>query len=42
MVLKIATFNAKILLSEKKLVEMENEIKKINWNVVGITEVRKR
>jgi len=41
-VLKITTFNARTLLSEEKLVEMENEIKEINWDVVRISEVRRR
>jgi len=35
-VLKVVTFNARTLFSDEKLIKMENEIKEINWDVIGI------
>lgn len=37
----IATYNAQTLLSDDKLIEMEEELKNINWDIVGVSEVRR-
>lgn len=41
-VLKIATFNTRTLLSEESFTEMEKELEKIRWDIVGMSEVRRR
>jgi len=41
-ILKVATFDAKTPLSEKKLVEMKNDTKEINSDVIGLRKVRRR
>lgn len=40
--LKIATYNARTLLSEEKFTEIEIELENIKWDIVGISEVRRR
>ena len=39
--LEIATYNARTLSSNGKMLEMEMELEKIKWDVVGVSEVRK-
>lgn len=39
--LYIATYNARTLSSRQKMQEMEEELEKIKWDVVGVSEVRK-
>jgi endonuclease/exonuclease/phosphatase family metal-dependent hydrolase len=39
--LHIATYNARTLSSREKMLEMEMELEKIKWDVVGVSEVRK-
>jgi len=39
--LHIATYNARTLSSSGKVIEMETELEKIKWDVVGVSEVRK-
>lgn len=40
--LNIATYNTRTLLTEEKFAEMENEIAQINWDIIGVSEVRQR
>ena len=40
-ILQIATYNARTLSSRQKMLEMEMELEKIKWDVVGVSEVRK-
>lgn len=37
----IATYNARTMSSREKMLEMESELEKIKWDVVGVSEVRK-
>ena len=39
--LHIATYNARTLSSSEKMLEMELALEKINWDVIGVSEVRK-
>jgi exonuclease III len=39
--IQIATYNVRTLLGEAKLVELEEELSKINWHIVGLAEVRR-
>ncbi|XP_072397221.1 uncharacterized protein [Diabrotica undecimpunctata] len=38
----IASYNVKTMSSESKLLEMEEELKSIKWDVMGLSEVRRR
>lgn len=38
----VATYNARTLLSKERLLEMEAALEKIRWDVVGVSEVRRR
>ncbi|XP_044759008.1 craniofacial development protein 2-like [Coccinella septempunctata] len=40
--LYLATYNVRSLLSEERLIELECELEQINWDVVGLSEVRRR
>lgn len=40
--LYVATYNARSLLSEERLTELESELKNIKWDIVGLNEVRRR
>ncbi|KAK4874513.1 hypothetical protein RN001_013873 [Aquatica leii] len=37
----IVTFNIRTLRDEEKLIELEAEIKKIKWTIIGLAEVRR-
>jgi len=39
--LKIATYNVRTLSSESKLLELEEELTKINWDIIGLNETRR-
>lgn len=38
----IATYNTRTLLSEERLTELECELENIKWDIVGLSEVRRR
>lgn len=38
----MASYNARTLLSEQKATELEEKLKHIKWDVVGLNEVRRR
>ncbi|XP_072395388.1 uncharacterized protein [Diabrotica undecimpunctata] len=38
----IATYNARSLLSEERLTEMESEMSNIKWDIIGVSEVRRK
>ena len=38
----IFTFNTRTLGDEEKVLELEQEIKKINWTIIGLSEVRRK
>lgn len=40
--LQIASVNVRTLLSDEKLYELEEELKKVKWDVVGLSEIRRR
>ncbi|XP_044766144.1 craniofacial development protein 2-like [Coccinella septempunctata] len=40
--LHIATFNTRSLLSQERLTELECEVENIKWDVIGLSEVRRR
>lgn len=40
--MQIASVNVRTLSSDQKLIELEEELKKINWDIVGLSEVRRR
>lgn len=40
--LNIITYNTRTLLSEENMTELESEIQKIKWDVIGLSEVRRR
>ena len=39
--MKICTYNARTLSSDEKIHELQEELDKIKWDVVGISEVRR-
>jgi len=40
-ILNVATYNVRTLSEELHLTSLENEIRKINWDVIGISEMRR-
>lgn len=40
--LSVITYNARTLLAEENLIELQTELQKIKWDVVGLGEVRRR
>lgn len=40
-IILIATYNVKTLSSEDRLTELEEQIKEIKWDIVGLSEIRK-
>lgn len=40
--LHIATYNAKTLSTQQKLIELEEELKHIKWDILGLSEVRRK
>lgn len=40
--LYIATYNTRTLSSDEKMLELEEELKQIHWDVLGMSEIRKR
>ena len=40
--LHIGTYNVRSLLSEDRLIELEEELKSIKWNIIGLAETRRR
>ena len=38
----IATYNVRSLSSEERLLELEEELKEIKWDVIGLAETRRR
>ncbi|XP_072398285.1 uncharacterized protein [Diabrotica undecimpunctata] len=40
--MKVATLNARSLMSEDSFLELKNELQNVKWGVVGLSEVRKR
>src|SRR5271156_978774 len=40
--LNIGTYNCRTLLHEDRLLELEEELKKIKWSIVGLSEVRRQ
>lgn len=40
--LKITSANVRTLLSDQQLIEFEEELETIKWDIVGLGEVRKR
>ena len=40
--LNVATYNARSLSTEEKIMEMESELSKIKWDIVGVSEVKQR
>lgn len=40
--LNLATFNCRTLSTEGKVIELNNELETINWNIVGLCEVRRK
>lgn len=38
----IASYNARTLLSDQKMMELEEELKTIKWDIVGLSEIRRR
>lgn len=38
----LATYNARSIASEARLIELEQELKRIKWEILGISEVRKQ
>lgn len=40
--MQIASLNVRTLLSDQKLVELEEELKTIKWDIVGLSEVRRK
>ncbi|KAI5651324.1 craniofacial development protein 2-like [Phthorimaea operculella] len=39
--LNILTYNVRTLSSEERLIELENALENINWDIVGLSEVRR-
>ena len=39
--LSIATYNVRTLSNDYHLTSLENEIEKINWDIIGISEMRR-
>jgi hypothetical protein len=39
--LALATYNARTLRTEEKLLELEEELNRIRWSIVGLSEVRR-
>lgn len=37
----MATFNAKNLSTEEKVIELKQELEHLKWDIVGISEVRR-
>ena len=42
LLLTLATYNGRSLASEAKLQELEEELEKINWDIIGLSEVRRK
>lgn len=40
--LYIATYNTRTLLQDQKILELEEELSKIHWDIVGLSEIRRR
>lgn len=40
--LQIATYNIRSMAKDEKIYELEEELKRINWNIVGLSEVKRR
>ncbi|CAK1602653.1 unnamed protein product [Parnassius mnemosyne] len=40
--LDLATYNARTLRTDEKILELEEEIDKLRWNVIGLSEVRRK
>lgn len=40
--LYIATYNTRTLSSDEKILELEEELKKVHWDILGISEIRKK
>jgi hypothetical protein len=40
--LKVATYNVRTLKSDDRLCDLEQELEKIKWDIVGLSEVRRR
>lgn len=40
--MQIASVNVRTLSSDQKLVELEEELEKIKWDIIGLSEIRRR
>ena len=40
--LNICTYNARSLSSDDRMIELEEEISRIKWNIIGLSEVRRK
>ncbi|XP_072043116.1 craniofacial development protein 2-like [Amphiura filiformis] len=40
--LNICTYNTRTLVGEDKLIDLENELEHINWDIVGLSEIKRR
>ena len=40
-VLHIGTYNVRSLLGEDRLIELEEELKHVKWNIIGLAETRR-
>ena len=40
--LNIWTYNARSLSSDDRMVELQEEISRINWNIIGLNEIRRK
>ena len=40
--LNICTYNARSLSSDDRMIELEEEISRIEWNIIGLSEVRRK
>ena len=38
----ISTFNTRSLLNDEKLLELEEELKNVNWDIIGLSEVHRK
>ncbi|CAK1588891.1 unnamed protein product [Parnassius mnemosyne] len=39
--LGLATYNARTLRTDEKMLELEEEIDKLDWNIIGLSEIRR-
>ena len=40
--LRVATYNGRSLLGDDQLLELEEELERVDWNVIGLGEIRRQ